>query len=132
MGGGSGIIVCEVVRMVRRMDEDALLQRITVNPHIFGGKPIIHGRQLAVVHALVMLAAGDTPETMLEGYPWLEVDGIQIDTWRVIAEYFEPIGLEREHVYEDEIKNRQLFKGRRNKNPEGMKAEYLLVLRKRW
>ncbi len=59
------------------------------------------------------------------------VDGIQIETWRVVAEYFEPMGFEREHVYEDEIKNRQLFRGRRNKNPEGMKAEYLLVLRKR-
>lgn len=59
------------------------------------------------------------------------VDGIQIETWRVIAEYCEPMGFEREQVYEDEIKNRQLFKGRRNKNPEGMKAEYLLVMRKR-
>jgi uncharacterized protein (DUF433 family) len=24
-----------------------------------------------------MLAAGDTPETMLEGYPWLEKDDLQ-------------------------------------------------------
>lgn len=58
------------------------------------------------------------------------VDGIQIETWRIIAEYLEPMGFEREQVYEDEIKNRQLFRGRRNKNPEGMRAEYLLVLRK--
>lgn len=59
------------------MDEDRLLERITVNPQIFGGKPIIRGRRLAVEHVLGMLAAGDTPETILEGYDWLEADDIQ-------------------------------------------------------
>ncbi len=59
------------------MDETKLLERITVNPQIFGGKPIIRGRRLAVEHVLGMLAAGDTPETILEGYPWLEADDIQ-------------------------------------------------------
>lgn len=53
-------------------DETTLLQRITVNPHIFGGKPIVRGRRLAVEHVLEMLAAGDTEDTVLEGYPWLE------------------------------------------------------------
>ena len=42
--------------------EDKLLERITVNPKIFGGKPIIRGRRLAVEHIIGMLAAGDTPE----------------------------------------------------------------------
>jgi uncharacterized protein (DUF433 family) len=59
------------------MDERQLLERITVNPAIFGGKPIIRGRRLAVEHVLGMLAAGDSPETLLEGYPWLERDDIQ-------------------------------------------------------
>ena len=59
------------------MDENRLLQRITVNPKIFGGKPIIRGRRLAVEHILGMLAAGDTIETILEGYPWLEQEDIQ-------------------------------------------------------
>lgn len=59
------------------MDEQKLLQRITVNPKIFGGKPIIRGRRLAVEHILGMLAAGDTSETILEGYPWLEAEDIQ-------------------------------------------------------
>jgi uncharacterized protein (DUF433 family) len=59
------------------MDEKALLERITVNPKIFGGKPIIRGRRLAVEHVLGMLAAGDTVETLLEGYPWLEREDIQ-------------------------------------------------------
>ncbi len=59
------------------MNEQKLLERITVNPKIFGGKPIIRGRRLAVEHILGMMAAGDTPETILEGYPWLEPADIQ-------------------------------------------------------
>ncbi len=59
------------------MDERTLLARITVNPALFGGKPIIRGRRLAVEHVLAMLAAGDSPETILEGYPWLEAEDIQ-------------------------------------------------------
>jgi uncharacterized protein (DUF433 family) len=59
------------------MTEDDLIRRITVNPKIFGGKPIIRGRRLAVEHILGMLAAGDTKETILQGYPWLEAEDIQ-------------------------------------------------------
>jgi uncharacterized protein (DUF433 family) len=59
------------------MDERALLDRITTNPKIFGGKPIIRGRRLAVEHVLGMMAAGDSAETILEGYPWLKVEDIQ-------------------------------------------------------
>ena len=58
------------------MDEERLLERITVNPEIFGGKPIIRGRRLAVEHVLGMLAAGDTIEDLLEGYPWLEREDV--------------------------------------------------------
>lgn len=54
------------------MNEDELLQRITSNPEIFGGKPIVRGRRLAVEHILAMVAAGDEFATLQEGYPWLE------------------------------------------------------------
>lgn len=59
------------------VNKQELLARITVDPEIFGGKPIIRGRRLAVEHVLSMLAAGDTAETILEGYPWLEQEDIQ-------------------------------------------------------
>lgn len=58
------------------MDKEALLKRITINPEIFGGKPIIRGRRLAVEHVISMLEAGDTPETLLDNYPWLEREDI--------------------------------------------------------
>lgn len=59
------------------MNDNDILARITVNPAIFGGKPIIRGRRLAVEHVLGMMAAGDTPETILAGYPRLDPEDIQ-------------------------------------------------------
>ncbi|MEA5618713.1 DUF433 domain-containing protein [Cronbergia sp. UHCC 0137] len=59
------------------MKEQKLLDRITFNPQIFGDKPIIRGRRLAVEHILGMLAAGDTIETLLEAYPCLEREDVQ-------------------------------------------------------
>ena len=56
--------------------DEEFLKRITFNPKIFGGKPIIRGRRLAVEHVMGMLAAGDSFETILEGYPWLEREDI--------------------------------------------------------
>ncbi len=58
------------------MNEKNLLARITSDKNIFGGKPIIRGRRLAVEHILGMLAAGDSIETILEGYEWLEREDI--------------------------------------------------------
>ena len=80
------------------MEEAELLKRITVNPQIFSGKPIIRGRRLAVEHVLGMLAAGDTQETILEGYPWLEAADIQARlayAHRLVGhERFEPLLVE--------------------------------------
>lgn len=59
------------------MKEEELLKRITFNPSIFGGKPIIRGMRIAVEHILGMLAAGSTVDELLEGYPFLEKEDIQ-------------------------------------------------------
>ncbi|MBI4125058.1 MAG: DUF433 domain-containing protein [Deltaproteobacteria bacterium] len=59
------------------MTEKELLDRITFNPKIFSGKPIIRGHRLAVEHVLGMLAAGETPENILKAYPWLEPEDIR-------------------------------------------------------
>lgn len=80
------------------MDENKLLKRITVNPQIFAGKPIIRGRRLAVEHVLGMLAAGDTAEDILKAYPWLDREDIQaclVYARRIAAnERIEPLSLE--------------------------------------
>ena len=59
------------------MKQQDLLHRITFDPEIFAGKPIIRVHRLAVEHVLDMLAAGDDASTILAGYPWLEPDDIQ-------------------------------------------------------
>jgi uncharacterized protein (DUF433 family) len=59
------------------MSEAELLSRITTNPDIFGGKPIIRGHRLAVEHVIGMLAAGSDEEELLAGYPWLEPEDIR-------------------------------------------------------
>ena len=59
------------------MNDNELLQRITFNPGIFNGKPIIRGRRIAVEHILCMIAEGSTVEEILEGYPFLEKEDIQ-------------------------------------------------------
>ena len=59
------------------MYEMQLLARITFDPDIFGGKPIIRGRRLAVEHVLGMLAAGDSAHTIVSGYPWMEDEDVQ-------------------------------------------------------
>jgi len=59
-----------------------------------------------------------------------KIDGIEVEIWRVFKEYFLERGYESVGVYEDKIKHRQLFGGRKNKNPDGMKSEFLLVLKK--
>ena len=59
------------------MDQFSLLERITSNPEIFGGKPILRGHRVAVEHILDMLAAGDDTATILAGFPFLEIEDIQ-------------------------------------------------------
>ena len=80
------------------MDEKELLERITVDPKIFAGKPIIRGRRLAVEHVLGMLAAGDAIETILEGYSWLEPEDVRaclVYARRVVGhERIEPLHVE--------------------------------------
>ena len=76
------------------MKDEELLKRITFNPLIFGGKPIIRGMRIAVEHILGRIAAGSTVEELLEGYPFLEKEDIQaclIYAYRMVAhERFEP------------------------------------------
>jgi DNA modification methylase len=60
-----------------------------------------------------------------------KVDGVEVETWRILMEYLTENGFKFNNVFEDRIKTRQLFKSRKNKNPDGMKSEYLLVLEKR-
>lgn len=59
------------------MRDMSLLKRITVNPEIFAGKPIIRGMRISVELILSLLAQGETPEAILDDYPDLEPEDIR-------------------------------------------------------
>lgn len=52
------------------------LSRITVNPEICNGKPIIRGMRITVKTVLEYLAANETHENILIAYPVLEPEDI--------------------------------------------------------
>ena len=48
------------------------LHRITINPGICGGRPIIRGMRIRVRDVLDLLAAGASRDEILQDYPLLE------------------------------------------------------------
>ena len=54
-----------------------LLQRITFDQQVLGGKPVIRGLRISVEMILELLAKGSTREEILEDYPVLEPEDIQ-------------------------------------------------------
>lgn len=52
-------------------------ERITTDPAICGGKPCIRGLRFPVSRVLGLLASGETPETILKSYPYLEGEDIR-------------------------------------------------------
>lgn len=53
-----------------------LLSRITIDPEIAQGKPVIRGLRYPVQNILELLSAGMTFEEILEDYPDLERDDL--------------------------------------------------------
>ncbi len=57
--------------------DPSMLDRITADPGIFGGKPIIRGMRISVELVLSLLAQGESVQAILEDYPELEPDDIR-------------------------------------------------------
>jgi uncharacterized protein (DUF433 family) len=51
-------------------------ERITINPEQYGGRPCIRGMRIRVTDVLELLAAGLSPEQVLEELPDLEAEDI--------------------------------------------------------
>ena len=58
------------------MTEYELLDRISVNPRVMVGKPVIRGTRLTVEYILELLAHGTAMDEILEEYPGLVKDDI--------------------------------------------------------
>jgi uncharacterized protein (DUF433 family) len=52
------------------------LSRITFNPEVMGGKPCIRGLRVTVGTVVGLMAAGLSPEKILQSYPYLELEDI--------------------------------------------------------
>jgi len=59
------------------MTNQQFLLRITLNPKLMAGKPIIKGTRLTVEYILNLLAHGATPEEILQEYQGLKLEDIQ-------------------------------------------------------
>lgn len=59
------------------MARTSLLDRVTANPEIFGGKPIVRGMRISVELILSLLAQGVPVEEILADYPDLEAEDIR-------------------------------------------------------
>ena len=58
-------------------DRENLRARITVDPAILAGKPIIRGMRISVEQIVLDVAAGVPQEELLAEYPGLEPEDIQ-------------------------------------------------------
>ncbi|MEI7523712.1 MAG: DUF433 domain-containing protein [Mariniphaga sp.] len=67
---------------------EGLIKRITVNPEICNGKPVIRGMRITVITILNYLAAGESNLKILEAYPVLEEEDILacIEFARMVAD----------------------------------------------
>jgi len=63
------------------------LDRITIDPHVCTGKPCIRGLRFPVSRLLGLLASGESEETILRAYPYLQ--GEDIDQALVYAAHCE-------------------------------------------
>ena len=59
------------------MKDQQLLERITLNPKIMVGKPVIKGTRLTVEYILNLLAHGATVDEILEEYDGLTQEDVQ-------------------------------------------------------
>jgi uncharacterized protein (DUF433 family) len=63
--------------MRRNMQDQQLLERITINPKVMVGKPVIRGTRLTVEYILNLLAHGATVEEILQEYQGLTREDVQ-------------------------------------------------------
>ena len=54
------------------------MRRIVANPEILGGKPIVEGTRLSVEHILGLLAHGMSQSEIVESYPELSINDVNV------------------------------------------------------
>ena len=76
------------------MNEEQLLERITITPGVRSGKPCVRGHRITVGDVLSWLAQDMTPDEILHDFPSLERDDIRAAlAWAAFRERSTVIGL---------------------------------------
>lgn len=56
---------------------EELLERITVDPNVLAGKPVIKGTRIPIYLIIELIASGMTIEDVLKEYPELKEDDVK-------------------------------------------------------
>jgi len=75
------------------MTERVLLRRVTTDPAVMLGKPVIKGTRLTVEIIIEKLASGKTADDVMKDYPFLTKDDIKA------ALFYAARSLSHEEVY---------------------------------
>lgn len=59
------------------MATTTISERITIDPEVCNGTPVIRGKRITARTILENLSTGDSPQDILEQYPSLEIEDIQ-------------------------------------------------------
>lgn len=59
------------------MDDTVTIERITRNPAVLGGKPIVRGTRISVALINDWVASGQTPTEIVDDYPVLTAEDIE-------------------------------------------------------
>lgn len=59
------------------MTDENLLERITINPRVLAGKPVIRGTRLSVEHILNLLAHGSSIDDIISEYQGITKEDVQ-------------------------------------------------------
>jgi uncharacterized protein (DUF433 family) len=59
------------------MTDEKLLARVSMNPSIMTGKPVIHGTRLTVEFILNLLAHGQSTQEIINEYKGLTLEDVQ-------------------------------------------------------
>jgi uncharacterized protein (DUF433 family) len=68
-----------------------ILNRITINPAVCGGRPTIRGMRIRVTDILELLAAGLSPEEIIEELPDLELEDVRACLVYVAKRFDHPV-----------------------------------------
>ena len=59
------------------MNRQEILKRISIDPHVCGGKPCIRGHRIWVTLILDFIASGTTFDEILKNYPGIDIEDVR-------------------------------------------------------